>query len=336
MRERRGCAVSFPLKRTLTVEALRGATAADTGRVHNLSLTIFRRVVCLLVVTGGTALPAAVDPEALAAARARYEARQPDEARAAFERLAAADPAHPEVNHHLGQLANRRDEPELAVRFFEQAIAVEPRAGRHHHGLGDALGRSAQKAGLLSKFGLAKKCVAAYERAVALEPDSFDFRWSLFEYYRQAPGIAGGGLDKARGEAAAMRRIDPVRARAAFALLHAADKDYAAAFAELDAALAVAPDDFVTLYHAGRLAALSGQQVEQGIARLRRCLQLPVPLTPPFPDHAVAQLQLGKLLERRSDPEGARAAYEAALQLDPGLDPAATALRRLPARRNPL
>lgn len=300
--------------------------------MHNLSLMAFRWVAFLLVATGGVALPAAVDPGALTVARELYEARRPAEARVAFEQLAATDPANPEVNHYLGQLANRRNEPELATRYFERSIAAEPQAGRHQHGLGDALGRSAQNAGLLSKFGFAKKCVAAYERAVALEPENFDFRWSLFEYYRQAPGIAGGGLDKARGEAAAMKRIDPVRARVAFALLHAADKDYTAAFAELDAALAVAPDDFVTLYHAGRLAALSGQQIEPGIARLRRCLQLPVPITPPFPDHAVAQLQLGKLLERRSEPAGARAAYEAALRLDPKLDPAADALRRLPAK----
>jgi len=93
----------------------------------------------------------------------------------------------------------------------------------------------------------------------------------------------------------------------------------------------VAPDDFVTLYHAGRLAALSGQQIDAGIARLRRCLALPVPLTPPFPDHAVAQLQLGKLLERRGDFAGAREAFTAAVALDPSLEAASDALRRLPA-----
>jgi predicted Zn-dependent protease len=44
----------------------------------------------------------------LTAARALLAARRPAEAQTTLERLHAADPANAEVNHWLGQLANRR------------------------------------------------------------------------------------------------------------------------------------------------------------------------------------------------------------------------------------
>lgn len=272
---------------------------------------------------------AAVEPGALEEARRLFAAGKPAEAQQAFEKLAAAEPGNPDVNHHLGQLANRRDDPEKAIRYFEQAIAAEPSAGRHHHGLGDAFGRSAQKAGILSKFGLAKKCLAEYQRAVELEPDNVEFRLSLFEYYRQAPGIAGGGIDKAMVQAEAIKRLDAARGRIALATLYVGEKDFEKAFGLFEDVLKANPDDYGALYQVGRLAALSGQSLDRGIASLRRCLELPPPTSPTIPGHAAAHWRLGNLLEKKSDVAGARAAYTAAVALDPKFTPAADALKKL-------
>lgn len=292
------------------------------------------RLPALLPLALLASLPAAIvaagETDAFAAARAHFEARRPAEAQQAFEQLAAADPNNPDVHYYLGQLANRRNDPGTALRHFEAAVAAAPRAGRHQHGLGDALGRQAQQAPVFSKFGLAKKCLAAYQRAVELEPDNVDFRLSLFEYYRQAPGIAGGGVDKAAAQAGAIKRLDPLRGRIAFATLYAGEKQYDRAFAEFDELLRVTPDDFTALYQIGRLAAVTGQQIDRGIAALRRCLELPAPATPQTPGHASAHWRLGLLLEKKSDRAGARTAYEAALRVDPQFNPAATALQKLP------
>ena len=287
-------------------------------------------MVRLLPLLGFACLPAfAITPEELAAARALFEGRRPAEAQQAFAALAATDPRHPEVNYYLGQLANRRDDPESARRHFEAATAVAPAEGRHHHGLGDALGRLAQRAPLLSRFGLAKQCLAAYERAVELEPGSVEFRQSLFEYYRQAPGIAGGGYGKAEAQAAAIKRIDSLRGRIAFATLYAGEKKYDRAFAEFEEALRLNPDDYAALYQFGRLSAQTGREMDRGLAALRRCLELPVPLAASAPGHAAVHYRLGLLLERKADRAGARVAYEAALAVDPKYDPAAEALRKL-------
>ncbi|MEO5957760.1 MAG: tetratricopeptide repeat protein [Opitutaceae bacterium] len=271
---------------------------------------------------------AALAPDDLAAARALFNERgKATEAQQAFEQLAAADPKHPDVNYFLGQLANRRGEPEKASAYFQAALTVEPNAARHHHGLGDAHGRSAVKAGLLSKWGLAKKCLAAYERAVALDPSGVNYRLSLFEFYRQAPGFAGGGFDKAAAQAAEIKKLNPTSGRLAYMALYVGEKKYPEAFAQFDEALASNPDDYFAHFQIGRLAATTGQFLDRGIESLRRCLALPVPKT--GPSHAFVHGQLGQLFEKKGDLTAARAAYEAALKLDPNLTPAAEALKKL-------
>ena len=292
--------------------------------------TLLTVTVAFSLLLPAVALRAAVDPAALAAARTLFNDRgKSTEAQNAFAALAATDPKNADVNFFLGQLANRRDEPEKAVTYFEQALAAEPNAGRHYHGLGDAYGRSAEKAGLLSKWGLAKKCLAAYERAVALEPTAVEFRFSLFEFYRQAPAIAGGGFDKALAQAAAIKQLDANRGRFAFATLYLGEKKYAEALAQFDEVLQTAPDDYPSLYQVGRLAAVTGQYLDRGLTSLRRCLELPVPNPANTPGHAAAHWRIGVILEKKKDLPGARAAYEAAVKLDPAFTPAADSLKKL-------
>ena len=287
------------------------------------------RCLCSLLLALATSLNAAVDPAALDAARALFNERgKSADAQKAFEALATTDPKNADVNFFLGQLANRRDDPTKAVTYLEAAVAAAPNEARHHHGLGDAYGRNAQKAGMLSKFGLAKKCVASYERAVELAPTNLEFRQSLFEFYRQAPGIAGGGVDKATAQAEAIKKLDAIRGHYAFATLYGGENKFPEALAEFDAILKTKPDDYPTLYQIGRLAATSGQFPERGLAALRRCLELPVP-TPNTPGHAATHWRIGAILERTKDVPGARAAYEAAVKLDPKFTPAAAALKKL-------
>ncbi|MEY2882019.1 MAG: hypothetical protein RLZZ15_4399 [Verrucomicrobiota bacterium] len=276
------------------------------------------------------ALFAAVAPADLAAARALYDAPgKTAEAQAAFDKLAAAEPKDVDVIYHLGHLANRRDVPDQAQKLFERGLALAPDDARLQHGLGDAFGRQAQKASIFSQMGLAKKCVAAYERAVALAPANADFQQSLFEFYRQAPGLVGGGTDKALATAATIKKLDPQRGRMAYATLYAADKKFDLAFAEFDEALKTAPDDYAALYQLGKLAAQTGQQLDRGLTALRRCLELPVPAAPNTPAHFAAHWRIGMILEQKKDVPGARAAYETALKLEPKFAQAAESLKKL-------
>jgi len=194
--------------------------------------------------------------------------------------------------------------------------------------LGDAYGISAQRAGLFSKLGFARKCKAAYDKAVELDPKNINARWSVMEFCRQAPGIVGGGMDGAYVQAAAIKQLDSRRGLAAYAMLYATEKKYDEAFAMFAEALKAAPDDYEVLYQVGRFAAISGKELDRGVASLRHCLELSPPAN--SPGHAPVQWRLGNLLELKGDKAGARAAYEAALKIDPNFPQAIEALKKLP------
>ena len=287
----------------------------------------FAFALCVLSCPGP--LVATVVSSDLAAARALFDNRQLAEAQAEFEKIAAAHPSDATTNYYLGELALRRDEPGPAANFFEKAVAGEPGNSRYLRRLGDAFGRHAQTGPLFSRLGLAKKCLASYQRAVAANAADVDAHNSLFDYYLQAPGFAGGSTEKAIAEATTIKRLDPARGRIVFATLYVAEKQYDRALAEFEEVLRTNPDDFAALYQLGRLAALTGRFVDRGIVTLRRCLELPAPYTVDGPGHSAARWRLGALLEKKGDVEGARAAYAAAIKIDPMLTAAADALRKL-------
>ncbi|MBI3886393.1 MAG: tetratricopeptide repeat protein [Opitutae bacterium] len=281
----------------------------------------------LLLLLASSSLALAADPGQLAAAKALFDQRKLPEARSAFEKLAAADPRDAEITFYLGELARRRGELAQAIELLGQASAAAPNVGRYSHALGDAAGEAAQKANVFSQLGLAKKSRLAYEKAVELEPANVPYRRSLLVFYRQAPGFVGGGMDKAYAQAEAIRQLDPAAGRIETAGLYVAEKKYPEAFALYDAALQDSPDDYILLYQFGRLAAIAGQQLDRGSAALEKCLTLAPP--PNSPGHAAAHTRLGNLWEKKGDKAAARAAYEAALKLEPAFKPALDSLKAL-------
>jgi tetratricopeptide (TPR) repeat protein len=267
----------------------------------------------------GATVAAASAPTDLASAQALFEAGKYPEAQQQLERMAASDPANADVHYYLGRIALEHEDPETAIHEMERAVALAPGNARDHSGLGIAYGKAAQKAGMVSGFALARRCVAQFERAVELDPRDLDARILLFKYYSRAPAIVGGGAQKAADQAAAIERLDRRRGLLAFAGLDIADGKFDPAFAALEAVLKTFPDDYDALYLVGRVAAASGRHLERGLACLRLCLTLPA--SPGAPSHAAAQWCMGNILDQMGAPDLARAAYRTALQLDPHFSP---------------
>jgi len=257
---------------------------------------------------------AAADPAALKAAVDLYQQRKPLEAQKAFEALARADAQNADVLFYLGRLALQRDDPDAAITLLEKAVALVPTDSRYFHRLGDAYGR-------------AGKSRTAYEKAVELDPKSVDARLSLLGFYQQAPGIVGGGMDKAYAQAQEIKKLDANRGRMAVAGLYVTEKKFDLAFAQFEEALKSNPDDYAALFQFGRLAAISGLRMDEGLVALRKCLtQTPPEGQPPL---AAAHWRIGFILEKQGDKAGARAEYEASLKLDPKFPQALESLRKL-------
>ena len=98
---------------------------------------------------------------------------------------------------------------DAGIPACEKAIALAPSNDVYHLWLGRIYGEKAARAGFLSAAGLAKKCRTEFERAVQLAPNNWEARADLAEFYLEAPGIVGGGKDKARAQAAFIAPLNP-------------------------------------------------------------------------------------------------------------------------------
>lgn len=272
---------------------------------------------------------AAAGPDAmpLATAKKLFDGGQYAEARAAFEKIAATEPQNAEATFYLGWTAFRLNQPEESAKLLERATSLDGTKSLYFHVLGDAYGVLTQRASVFGKIGWAKKCLAAYDRAVALDPDNLDARAARLSYYWHAPAIGGGGMDKARAEAEEIRQRDPVRGAQALADLYVSEKQYAEAFAVIDRLVAQHPDNKPAQYQLGRLAAITGQQLDRGATALEAYLRY----SPQGrePGLAAAHWRLGMIREKQGDRAAARAEYEAALKLAPDFAVVRDALKNL-------
>jgi tetratricopeptide (TPR) repeat protein len=119
----------------------------------------------------------------------------------------------------------------------EKATELDPDNALYHLWLGRIYGEKADHAGFLHAVGLAKKVRAEFERAVAFDPNSCEVRTDLAEFYLEAPGIIGGGQDKALAQADKIESLNPATADWVKARLAEKNKDIAAAEREYKAAV---------------------------------------------------------------------------------------------------
>jgi predicted Zn-dependent protease len=287
-------------------------------------MRLLRLAIAALIAASAFTAASASDN---AAAIALYREKKTPEARAAFEQLTAADPTNAEAFHFLGLIALREKRDDDAVRLHETATTLSPANSAYFIALGDAYGRKASSASLFSKLTWAKKCLAALETSVALDPRSVAANAALIEYYRRAPGMAGGGMDKAYAQAEKFKALDLLSGTQLLGALYRRESKFTELFALLDAALGTHPDHYPTLLAYGRASAESGQELARGVAALERCLTLSPPRQ--MPGHASCWVYLGQIHSRQNDSAEARAAYETALKLEPGHREATEALARL-------
>lgn len=101
---------------------------------------------------------------------------------------------------------------DAGIPLCEKAVALDPNNGLYHLWLGRSYGEKADRVNFLKATGLAKKVRIEFERAVEFTPNSWEARTDLAEFYLEAPGIVGGGEDKARAQADSLLPLNPAMA----------------------------------------------------------------------------------------------------------------------------
>lgn len=292
---------------------------------HRRSGAFARGLVLAACLAGAAA--GSPGEESLAAALAHFHARRYPEATVALRQIVATAPDHAAARHYLGRtLVTRHDAAaiEEGLRHLARATELAPDNAVYLGVYGGAL---LQQAGRTRSPLAATRGRDALERTLQLAPDNLDAREGLFHFYQRAPWPLGSSA-RAAVQLEEIRRRDPDLATVLSVGARLADRDYAGAFALCETVLARQPDNYVALYHYGRSASISGENLKRGLARLQRCLQL-VPPSPASPTRSHVWHRIGTLQERLQRPDAAREAYRAALEHDPANRAAEEALARL-------
>jgi len=245
----------------------------------------------------------------------------------------------------------------------QKAVALEPGNGRYHLWLGRVHGEKADRANFLSAARLAGKTRDEFQRAVELNPNDVAARVDLAEFYLEAPGIVGGGQDKARAQAKIIGAASPAWEHWVYARIAEKNKDASTAEREYRRMIETSKDNkdnseawlnlalflrrqkrydemeqaIVTISQqpiskrdvlveaAGNLYR-AGRNSPLAIQLLERYLASPpVEEAPAFKAHYL----LGSLLEKQGDRDGAARHYRASLALAANFGLAQQALNRV-------
>jgi tetratricopeptide (TPR) repeat protein len=247
-----------------------------------------------------------------------------------------------------------------AIAACEKAVSLQGDSSEYHLWLGRSYGEKADASNFLTAAGLAKKVRNEFERAVQLDPSNVAARTDLAEFYLEAPGIVGGGQDKARAQAEKVAKLNPAKAHWIQGRIAEKNKDLVTAEKEYRAAIDAShgganPWLNLALFYrkAGRLDEMQDALkraasapmdqpevlVDAASTLLRANRDLPfatqlvrrylssttVEQAPPFKAHYL----LGNILEKQGDKEGAAKEYQTALTLAKDFGRARDALNRV-------
>jgi tetratricopeptide (TPR) repeat protein len=284
-----------------------------------------------------------------------------DDAIASVQAQLKNSPQDASLYHTLTRAYFALQDWDHAISNGEKSVALAADNSDYHLWLGRAYGEKADRANPFSAASLAGKLRREFERAVQLNPSNVDARTDLAEFYLDAPGIVGGGQDKARAQADALATLSPQKAHYLRGRLAekskdipTAEKEYRAAieasggnandwlnlallykhvnrFDDMEKALTHATTAKIAqneiLVEAGEILMRTGRSLPAAADLVRRYIESgpPTEKSPLFKAHYV----LGTILEKEGDQDGAAKEYRTSLQLASRFAPAQQALNRL-------
>jgi tetratricopeptide (TPR) repeat protein len=215
------------------------ATATVAAIATPTSLLAFRASA----MTSGAPDPLGHDP--LAQANRYLQDGEADKALALLGSLPSSGPPagiDQALAHNLGcRVHLTLEQWDAAANECDKAVHLDANNSDYHLWLARAIGQRAGHASFMNAFSLARKTRAEFEESVRLNPRNADALADLGEFYREAPGVIGGGIDKAQADAAQLDTVDPARAHHLRADIANGQKDFPTAEREFKQAISSSP-----------------------------------------------------------------------------------------------
>src|SRR5271169_5281387 len=213
-----------------------------------------------VLLVGSTSVFAAVkQSDTLEAGRRAYESSDYSKAVLEFQTAATKEAQNGEIQLMLTKSYLELQERDAAINSAERAVAIDPKSSVYHEWLGRAYGEKADHSSMFSALGLARKTHREFEVAVELDERNFTARQALIEFDCAAPGIVGGGEEKAKSEIEKLQAMDASEGHYAAGVCRKEKKEFVAADAEFKLALESHPKRADLIYDIGDYATRHGQ-----------------------------------------------------------------------------
>jgi len=193
-----------------------------------------------------------------------------------FEKSLAVLQAIPQknatVNLWIGRNYYMLGEYKKATEILEKSAAADATNSDTYLWLGRAWGRRAETSTVLTAPGHASRARQNFEKAVELNPQNLEALSDLFEYYLEAPGLLGGGFDKAQAVAGKMAAIEPAEGFWARAKLAEKRKEFRSAEEQLRNAIEASPQQVGRVIDLARFFIKHGrfQEADQSLAKAEK------------------------------------------------------------------
>jgi len=165
-----------------------------------------------------------------------------DDGLQALDQVLTVDPQNAEAYNLRCRILLQEQRWSDAIKSCQMAVKLAPDNSSYHLWLARALGEKADRVAFITAFKMAKQVRQEFETAAKLDPHSVSALSDLGEFYVDAPGIVGGGMDKAERVAQQLDAFAPDRGHYIRARIAEGEKDYPRAEQEYMAAIAAAKD----------------------------------------------------------------------------------------------
>lgn len=299
--------------------------------------------------------------EAIEAALRAYTQGEYTKAVQILQAASQAEPRNGEIHLLLAKTYFEMEDRDRAIASAERAVLINPKSSVYHEWLGRTYGEKADHTGWFSALSLAKKSRKEFATAVDLDERNFGAMQALIEFDCSAPGIVGGGDDKAAKEIEKLASLDVAEGHYARGNCRRQKKDFAEADAEFTKALESNPKSADLVYDIGDYAMkrnqaerlifvvetgekldgkdmrgpfylavahiLQGDKLSEAEKTIHEYLNK-APRRNNYPSPSMGHYWLGRLAENQKQKDAAVSEYETALKLEPKNKYAGEALKR--------
>jgi len=222
-----------------------------------------------------------------------------DAAKEIFETIVEKNNDIAEAHYYLSKCLFNLGDLDEAIDHGEEAVELDDRNAEYHFELGMMYAEDARDASIFRAPFIAGDIKEQFERTIELDPNHLQGRIGLAQFYLQAPGIAGGDVDKALEQSKIVLKMNEKQGRLLLFQVYYQKENFNKAEDELkiiDRKFGEDPE-FYYFYNSYGYFLLTQERVDEAIVKFKKQVSLAPGKANPYDSLGDAYRIKGMLVE---------------------------------------